>query len=101
MTPWIEALSLYFNASSTTTLEYNPLSFDWINMHSISNINHDLDHFYDCVPSGGGGNNNYAPRHLNEFDAVVSMSSLDHDGLGRYGDPINPNADLESMQKLG
>ena len=24
--------------------------------------------------------------------------SFDHDGLGRYGDPINPDADLEAMQ---
>ena len=24
--------------------------------------------------------------------------SFDHDGLGRYGDPVNPDADLEAMQ---
>lgn len=34
------------------------------------------------------------------FDAVVSMSMLDHDGLGRYGDPVDPNADLKAMQWL-
>ena len=26
--------------------------------------------------------------------------SFDHDGLGRYGDPINPDADLEAMQNV-
>ena len=34
------------------------------------------------------------------FDAAFAISSLDHDGLGRYGDPINPTADVEAMQRL-
>ena len=34
------------------------------------------------------------------FDAVWSISSLEHDGLGRYGDPISPDADLAAMAKL-
>lgn len=33
------------------------------------------------------------------FDAAVSISSFEHDGLGRYGDPLNPNGDLEAMKK--
>ncbi|CAI5489824.1 unnamed protein product [Closterium sp. Naga37s-1] len=35
------------------------------------------------------------------WDVAVSFSSLEHDGLGRYGDPINPNGDLERMKKVG
>lgn len=31
-------------------------------------------------------------------DAVLSISSFEHDGLGRYGDPINPQGDLEAMR---
>jgi hypothetical protein len=34
------------------------------------------------------------------FDAVISISSVEHDGLGRYGDPLNPRADLDSMHTL-
>ena len=34
------------------------------------------------------------------FDVIMSISSIEHDGLGRYGDPINPNGDIETMQKL-
>lgn len=34
------------------------------------------------------------------FDAAFSISSFEHDGLGRYGDPINPWADLEIMQAV-
>jgi hypothetical protein len=33
------------------------------------------------------------------FDAVISISSYEHDGLGRYGDPINPNGDFAAMEK--
>lgn len=33
------------------------------------------------------------------FDAVISISSYEHDGLGRYGDPLNPNGDLLAMEK--
>jgi hypothetical protein len=31
---------------------------------------------------------------LEKFDAVVSFSSIEHSGLGRYGDGLNPWADL-------
>ncbi|PSC74595.1 TPR domain [Micractinium conductrix] len=34
------------------------------------------------------------------FDAIFSYSSLEHDDLGRYTDPLNPNGDIERMQKL-
>ncbi len=34
------------------------------------------------------------------FDAIFSISSIEHDGLGRYGDPLDPNGDLKSMKKL-
>jgi hypothetical protein len=32
------------------------------------------------------------------FDAIISISSYEHDGLGRYGDPLNPNGDLKAMK---
>lgn len=32
------------------------------------------------------------------FDAIVSFSGLEHDGLGRYGDPLNPYGDLSAMR---
>ena len=33
------------------------------------------------------------------FDAFLSVSSIEHDGLGRYGDPINPRGDLLFMER--
>ena len=34
-----------------------------------------------------------------KFDVILSISSIEHDGLGRYGDPINPFGDFEFMKK--
>ena len=34
------------------------------------------------------------------FDLVVSISNFEHDGLGRYGDPIDPNGDLRAMSEM-
>ena len=33
-------------------------------------------------------------REKLNFDAVVSFSSIEHSGLGRYGDALNPWGDL-------
>ena len=35
-----------------------------------------------------------------KFDAVVSYSSLEHSGLGRYFDMINPWSDLLTMAQV-
>jgi len=32
------------------------------------------------------------------FDCAFSISSFEHDGLGRYGDPLNPEGDLDAMR---
>ena len=39
----------------------------------------------------------YREKTLDVFDAVFSYSSLEHSGLGRYGDPLNPWGDLMSV----
>lgn len=35
-----------------------------------------------------------------KFDAIISISSIEHDGLGRYGDPIDPEGDVKAMRKI-
>lgn len=35
-----------------------------------------------------------------QFDAALSISSFEHDGLGRYGDPLNPSGDLRAMNEM-
>ena len=34
------------------------------------------------------------------FDLIVSFSGLEHDGLGRYGDPLHPEGDLAAMAEI-
>lgn len=34
------------------------------------------------------------------FDVALSLSTYEHSGLGRYGDPIDPDADLQAMKDL-
>jgi predicted SAM-dependent methyltransferase len=33
-----------------------------------------------------------------QFDCGVTISALEHDGLGRYGDPIDPLGDIKTMR---
>jgi hypothetical protein len=32
------------------------------------------------------------------YDVAMSISSFEHDGLGRYGDPLNPDGDMNAMR---
>ena len=41
----------------------------------------------------------YNERKEPIFDAVVSFSSIEHSGLGRYGEALNPWGDLITMAK--
>ena len=34
------------------------------------------------------------------FDLGMSISSIEHAGLGRYGDPLDPHADVRAMREL-
>ena len=33
-----------------------------------------------------------------KYDICFSISSFEHDGLGRYGDPLDPDGDLKAME---
>ena len=82
--PWIEAILLEFGAKKITTLEYN----DIVSEH------HQL---FPIKPR------DFAEKYLNGtlevFDAMVTFSSIEHSGLGTYGDGINPWADLITMAR--
>jgi hypothetical protein len=77
--PWFESVCIFYGAM-ITTIEYKPL------MSEDPRIKVMTPSKYDKKPQ--------------QFDCAVSISSFEHDGLGRYGDPINPNADLETMHKM-
>lgn len=39
-------------------------------------------------------------RSQERFDAAISISTFEHTGLGRYGDPLDPEGDLKAMMML-
>ena len=39
-------------------------------------------------------------KETKAFDFAISISSVEHSGLGRYGDPLDPDGDLKSMSIL-
>jgi hypothetical protein len=41
----------------------------------------------------------YLTGNLSLFDGVVSYSSIEHSGLGRYGDALNPWGDILSIAR--
>lgn len=75
-----ETVCLYFGAKSVTTIEYNKIIFLHPQMTTMTPAEYE--------------------RHPVTFDVGMSISSFEHDGLGRYGDPLNPEADIEAMAKM-
>ena len=85
--PWAEAGLLAKGAEHITTVEYMKIDTDHPRLNGI--------HPHDIAKAYLTGN--YS--HL-LYDFAWSYSSFEHDGLGRYGDPINPYADLESIARV-
>jgi hypothetical protein len=84
-TPWAEAALLAAGADHVATIEYQKIS--------TSHPKHSAYH-PDTV------SNLYSQGKMQLFDFAFSFSSYEHDGLGRYGDPLNPVGDLESIARV-
>ncbi|RCN47679.1 hypothetical protein ANCCAN_06243 [Ancylostoma caninum] len=39
-------------------------------------------------------------ENLEKFDFAITFSSIEHSGLGRYGDPLDPIGDLREVLKV-
>lgn len=85
--PWIEAALLEYNASSVTTIEYATI---------LSNV----PRLFTITPTNFVRQQKKSKKQRQIFDSVWSYSSLEHDGLGRYRDPLNPYGDLQTMIKI-
>jgi len=77
--PWYESMCLFLEAKCTT-IEYNRIETDHPGLKIITPAEYD--------------------KNPVRFDAALSISSFEHDGLGRFGDPLNPTGDLEAMKKM-
>lgn len=74
--PWYESIILSYGAIPVV-IEYNPVTTNFPGITYLTPAQYQAN-----------------PR---KFDLILSISSTEHDGLGRYGDPLDPNGDLKSM----
>lgn len=79
LTPWYEANCLHHGARSTT-IDYNRIITltDRISTMTTSE-------WEQARPT---------------FDVAWSISSFEHDGLGMYGDPLDPDGDFKAMTRM-
>ncbi|CAF0829904.1 unnamed protein product [Adineta ricciae] len=85
--PWIEAALLEYNASMVTTIEHATIFSNVTRLKTIT-------------PRAFAQKQQSGTRSREFFDSVWSYSSLEHDGLGQYRDPLNPYGDLQTMTKI-
>jgi beta-1,4-mannosyl-glycoprotein beta-1,4-N-acetylglucosaminyltransferase len=78
--PWIEAMLLNFG-NIVTTIEYNVPICNYNNLEC-------KDYF------------TYFKNNKDTFDCIVTFSSVEHSGLGRYGDPLDPDGDIKTMRDI-
>jgi hypothetical protein len=79
MTPWYESMFILFGAGPVT-IEYNRIIVRSERMRVMT-----IDEWEQERPT---------------FDVGFSISSFEHDGLGMYGDPLDPDGDLKAMRKM-
>lgn len=80
VSPWAEATLLTAGVSRVVTVDYNQPGSEDLRLETapISRL----------------------PLFKAQFDLAVSFSALEHDGLGRYGDPMDPDGDFHAMQEV-
>ncbi len=77
--PWVEVAALAAGARQTVTLEYGALVTEDERMEAYT-------------PSAFG--KKYLDGMMDPFDTIIAYSSIEHSGLGRYGDALNPWGDV-------
>ncbi len=80
ITPWIECLALNYGCKSVTTVEYNVPNCKSDRIKTIS--------FNEFLETS------------NKYGVVITFSSIEHSGLGRYGDPLDPDGDVRAMYAI-
>jgi hypothetical protein len=78
-TPWYESICLY-RRGRPITIDYNPILARCQRLKTFTSREWHQN-----------------PR---QFDRILCVSSIEHSGLGRYGDPLDPDGDLKAMAGL-
>ncbi|XP_076071098.1 uncharacterized protein LOC143042580 [Mytilus galloprovincialis] len=82
--PWVEACVLEAGAREVVTLEYGKI----VSKHPKIKT---------MIPDRF--RKSYLNKTLGSFDAIVTFSSIEHSGLGRYGDGLNPWGDIIAIAR--
>ena len=83
--PWVEAILLHHGAGKLLTVEFGKITSEHPQVETML-----AAQFIESFLNG----------KIEPFDFGISYSSLEHDGLGSYGDILNPIGDLQSMAKM-
>jgi len=83
--PWAEAILVNLGANRVTTIEYANLAIEHERVTTTTP--------YRLAA-------NFLSRKAALFDTVFTFSSVEHSGLGRYGDPLSPFGDLEASAQV-
>tara|TARA_X000001388_G_C2230833_1_gene123117 strand:+ start:108 stop:1076 length:969 start_codon:yes stop_codon:yes gene_type:complete len=81
--PIVEAYCIHYGANPTT-IEYTKIMSNDERLKTVT-----VSDYY---------NQKEEEREL--FDAGISISSFEHDGLGKYGDPLDPWGDIKAMKRM-
>ena len=82
--PWIEVLLLLAGAQHVTAFDYNTINTNHPQVTALTPMQ-----LREMVLNGT------APT----YDGMISFSSIEHSGLARYGDQLNPWGDLITMAR--
>ncbi|KHJ93901.1 hypothetical protein OESDEN_06176 [Oesophagostomum dentatum] len=83
--PWVEVFALRNGAREVVTLEYQNISISGTDRVKYV---HPIELAQQWQSYKG------------QFDFVLSFSTIEHSGLGRYGDPLDPIGDLREVWKI-
>lgn len=89
--PWAEAALLAKGAIHLTSVDFVNISTDHPQITTIR-----PDELYLQYTESGTG----AGATTEPVDFIFTYSSLEHSGLGRYGDPLQAHGDILSIAKL-
>lgn len=78
--PCYEAAAFVYGAKEVTMVEYQRVTTDY---PGLSIITYEEFTKSDII-----------------CDSTITISSVEHSGLGRYGDPLDPDGDLKAMKEL-
>lgn len=94
--PWVEVICLYAGARHVTTLEYGKIESQHPQISTLTPAEFRTKYRNTLVR--GAGRDGIVDDDL-FFDGIVSHSSLEHSGLGRYGDAFNPWGDILAVAR--